>query len=319
MIGDDGIVVGQADQSTSLLQGEAGFYEELLNGIDDGVYFVDTQRRITFWSRGAERITGFKADEVVGLSCADNILMHVDDTGTCLCKAGCPLAATMGDGECRKTSVYLHHKDGHRVPITIRVSPVYDRSGRVIGGVETFHSGSSQQADLQRIRELEQMAYVDSLTGIANRRYLNSALTSRFTELDTSQSRFGLIMLDVDHFKSFNDNHGHDTGDRVLQMVASTLSLNCRPHDTVGRWGGEEFLILVGSAKNEHIEQLAEKLRALVASCCLIVDDQSLCVTASFGATMVQLVDDKYSAVERVDKLLYESKSAGRNCVIFGE
>jgi len=128
---------------------------------------------------------------------------------------------------------------------------------------------------------------------------------------------FGLIMLDIDYFKRFNDEFGHDTGDEVLKMVASTLSLNCRPHDTVGRWGGEEFLIVVGASGKEQVGELAERLRALVASSSLTVGDQCLKVTASFGATMVRLVDDVHSLAERVDELLYTSKSAGRNCVTF--
>ncbi len=306
-------------QNAAMLQGDGSFYEELLDGLDDGIYFVDPQRRITFWSQGAERITGYKAVDVVGSCCSDNILMHVDDKGKCLCKSGCPLAATMKDGEHRSADLFLHHKDGHRVPITVRASAVHDRTGRIIGGVETFHDGSSQQADLQRIRELEQMAFLDSLTGIANRRYLDNSLGSRFAGVDRALGGFGLIMLDVDRFKKFNDTYGHETGDEVLQMVARTLSHNCRPFDTVGRWGGEEFLIVVGRAKGEDIQALAETLRALVEKSSLTVDGQPLSVTASFGATMVRPGDDAHSLTARADESLYQSKESGRNRVTFQE
>ncbi len=317
MSSGDVLSVDLKAQGAAMLEGKGGFYEELLDGLDDGVYFVDPMRRITFWSKGAERITGFKSAEVVGSSCADNILMHVDDTGRCLCTTGCPLEATIKDGENRSADVFLHHKDGHRVPVTVRVAPVHDRTGRIIGGVETFNNRSSQQSDLQRIRELEQMAYIDSLTGIANRRFLDNSLSSRFTDVSQAQGGFGLIMLDVDRFKKFNDTYGHDTGDQVLQMVAQTISLNCRPFDTVGRWGGEEFLIVVGRSKKEDIQELAETLRALLEKSGLTVEGQSLSVTASFGATMVRPEDDAHSLAERVDGLLYKSKESGRNRVTF--
>ncbi len=313
---DDGLPIGQ-EGSGMLVQGEGGFYEELLNGLDDGVYFVDPMRRITFWNQGAERITGYKAEDVVGSACADNILMHVDDKGNCLCTSGCPLASTMKTGNYKSVNIFLHHKDGHRVPVNVRASAVRDTTGRIIGGVETFRDGSLQQADLHRIHELEQLVFLDSLTGIANRRYLDNTLNSRFAQAGDYHGRFGLIMLDVDHFKRFNDEYGHETGDQVLQMVASTLSHNCRSFDTVGRWGGEEFLIVVGRSKGEEIQKLAEILRTLVETSSLTAHGQALSVTASFGVTVVRPGDDAISLTARVDGLLYQSKESGRNLVTF--
>ena len=96
------------------------FYQGLLDQISDGVYFVTLDRRITYWNGGAERITGYAADEVLGRSCSEGILRHVDDAGRQLCLDGCPLAAVMKDGKPREAHVYLHHKDGHRVPVTVR-------------------------------------------------------------------------------------------------------------------------------------------------------------------------------------------------------
>ncbi len=318
MLNGDGLPVGQ-EAPDIVVQGEGGFYEELLNGLDDGVYFVDPMRRITFWNQGAERITGYSAAEVVGCSCADNILMHVDDKGKCLCTSGCPLVSTMKTGKHRSVNVFLHHKDGHRVPVNVRASAVRDSSGRIIGGVETFRDGSLQQADLHRICELKQLVFLDSLTGIANRRYLDNTLSSRFAEGGDDHGRFGLIMLDVDHFKRFNDEYGHETGEQVLEMVARTISKNCRSFDTVGRWGGEEFLIVVGRSKGEGIQELAEILRVLVEKSSLTVDGQVLSVTASFGATVVRPGDDTHSLTERVNQLLYQSKESGRNCVTFDD
>lgn len=299
-------------------QGE-GFYRRLIDDLADGVYFVDTERRITFWSRGAERITGHTATEVIGSRCADNILTHVDANGVCLCTKGCPLAATMQGNDHKTVEMFLRHKEGHRVPVSVRCSRICDRQGQVIGCVETFHQNTSQQSDLARIKELEELAFLDTLTGLANRRYVESLLATRFSELARHSWRFGVIMLDVDHFKRFNDEHGHDTGDRVLQMVATTLSQNCRPHDTIGRWGGEEFLIVLGGIRDSRILVTAERLRVLVARSSLRVAGASLQVTMSLGSTAVRADDDSSTLLRRVDKLLYKSKSAGRNRNSYGE
>ena len=101
-------------------------YKTIINNIYDGLYLVDRTRKITFWNSAAERITGFSSAEVVGRRCLDNILVHVDGQGCELCKNACPLAATMKDGVAREADIFLQHKSGYRVPITVRVTPLKD-------------------------------------------------------------------------------------------------------------------------------------------------------------------------------------------------
>ena len=117
------------------------FYQDLLDQISDGVYFVTRDRRITYWNGGAERITGFGAEEVLGHSCSEGMLRHIDDTGRQLCLRGCPLAAVMTDGKRREVQVYLHHKDGHRVPVTVRGSALRNPAGRSWALSRSSHPG----------------------------------------------------------------------------------------------------------------------------------------------------------------------------------
>jgi diguanylate cyclase (GGDEF)-like protein/PAS domain S-box-containing protein len=290
-------------------------HRKLLEEMVDGVYFVDRQRRILYWNRGAERITGFTADEVRGRCCSDGILMHVDDQGRCLCTDICPLAAAMDDGSDRQAHVFLHHRDGHRVPVNVRVSAVRDQYGTILGGVEVFSDDTPRLAYLDRIRQLEQEAFVDELTGLANRRLLTQSLNAQFSEHHRHEGQFGVILLDVDHFKKFNDTHGHAVGDRVLQMVGKTLSHNVRPYDTACRWGGEEFLILVGHAGLDPVRQSAERVRSLIEASRLTTNGRELSVTVSAGGTVVRDGDDAESIVHRADELLYCSKRDGRNRV----
>ena len=107
-------------------------YRDLVENMHDGIYFVDRERRITYWNKGAERITGYSAAEVVGKSCADNILVHVDALGRQLCKGSCPLVASMADGAPHEAEVYLHHKQGHRLPVWVRTSPLPAADGTVL-------------------------------------------------------------------------------------------------------------------------------------------------------------------------------------------
>ena len=297
----------------------SGFYQEVLENLYDGVYYVDPHRRITYWNRAAEKITGYSRQEVLGRSCADNLLRHVDDKGVCLCLTACPLAHTIVDGLPRTASVYLHHKDGHRLPVSARVTPLRNGSGHILGAVEVFSENSEKVAALQRLKELEHLAYLDSLTGIANRKYLEIFLDARFNELHRFGWPFGLIFADLDHFKRVNDTRGHLVGDRVLKMVATTLAQSCRSFDLVGRWGGDEFLcVLSHLQKLRDLKVAASRFRGLVENSALLQGDQSLAVTISVGATLVRPEDTLESMTQRVDQLLYRSKHAGRNSLHLG-
>ena len=203
-------------------------YREIVENMHDGIYFVDRERLITYWNKGAERITGYSAEEVVGKSCADNILVHVDAIGRQLCKGSCPLVASMADGAPHEAEAYLHHKQGHRLPVWVRTSPLPAADGSFVGAVEIFTEISSRQALQAQVEELKKLALVDALTGLPNRRHLEAQLHSRLEELRRSGIGFGLLFMDIDHFKGFNDNHGHLAGDHVLRTVSRAIRRTVR-------------------------------------------------------------------------------------------
>lgn len=297
------------------MEQDENFYKRILENLFDGVYFVDRRRRITYWNKGAERISGFKPGEVLGRSCADNLLMHVDNAGTVLCSSGCPLRATMQDGEVREVEVFLHHAEGHRVPVVVRATPMRDEQGEIVGAVETFSDNSNMIEALKRVDQLNQEAHQDPLTGIGNRRYIEMKIKTSLAEFNQNYQPFGLLMLDIDRFKRVNDEYGHDVGDQVLKMIASTIEKNIRTTDHIGRWGGEEFLVLVHNLDLNHLHWISDKLRALVASSYLPVSGKLVQVTVSVGATLVKPADTLATLVKRADRLLYKSKAEGRDRV----
>ena len=225
----------------------------------------------------------------------------------------------MRDGQPREKELYLRHKDGHRVPVTARISALTDSNGKVVGGVEQFTDISGQQANAMRIQELERIALLDGLTQLANRHYLEREIERRFAELRRYGLFFGVLFLDIDHFKQFNDAHGHVLGDRVLQFVAKTLVANSRPFDLFGRWGGEEFVGVIHNVDEVALTELGERLRLLVGSSFLPPRQrEQLRVTVSIGATVVRENDTEESLLTRADALMYASKRAGRNRLTLG-
>ncbi|MBI5095322.1 MAG: GGDEF domain-containing protein [Candidatus Hydrogenedentes bacterium] len=296
---------------------DSKFYKEILDNLSDGVYFVDANRRITYWNRGAERIAGYLAREVTGRCCADSLLMHVDASGRQLCNSGCPLSETIKTGKTHSADVFLHHKDGHRVPVEVRISPILDEQGRPVGAVETFSDNSAKVASLERIQLLEQQALLCPLTKVGNRRYARMNLETRLDEYRRYGWRFGLLFVDVDHFKRFNDTYGHSAGDDVLKMVAKSLVSALRESDFVSRWGGEEFLITANNSDPDKLAAVAERCCAIIRSSVLERAGVRLRVTISVGATLAEPEDSLESILARADRLMYESKEAGRDRVTF--
>ena len=290
-------------------------YRELLESLLDAVYFTDTSRRILFWNRAATELTGFKAEEVLGHCCADNILRHTDGHGVLLCRDDCPLARTVADGTPRVERLSLHHRDGHRVPVLVSVTPVRGPDGAIIGAVESFRKEAPADDLRERIAELEHLALLDPLTVLPNRRRLTQQLEARVDEFRRYGWPFGVLMIDLDHFKSVNDDHGHEVGDLMLKIVAKSLSEGSRLFDAVGRWGGEEFLAVVINVGMKRLLRIAERLRVLVGSSELR-EPIRVGVTCSIGAAVVHPDDTVDELLRRADQALYRAKSEGRNRVL---
>jgi polar amino acid transport system substrate-binding protein len=162
--------------------------------------------------------------------------------------------------------------------------------------------------------QLEILSVTDKLTGLYNRMKLDNELKSELKRAERYGESFGVIILDIDHFKNVNDKYGHLAGDKILISMAEILKENIREVDTAGRWGGEEFLILTPQANREGLITMAENMKKLIAThpfCC--VDK----MTVSFGTALWQKGDNPESIVSRADAGLYESKQNGRNRVTF--
>ncbi len=307
-----------SDSFDPIGKSDGSIHEKLLNSLYDGVYYVDKDRKILYWNKGAEYLTGYSSSEVVGKHCFDNILSHVNDKGCELCVNGCPLAATIGDGERRENEVYLRHRLGHRVPVSVRVSPVTDAAGVVVGAVEVFSDATAKKSIERRIGELENMAFLDPLTGVSNRRYATLKVNQAIQEVQLFGRSVGLLMLDVDHFKVVNDEHGHDAGDEALRAVCKTVSHHLRAGDTLGRWGGEEFLVIVTDITENGLKAFGDRCRMLIAESGVPVAEKHLRITVSAGATIIRANDTEHSAIKRADGLMYQSKATGRNKITLG-
>lgn len=284
---------------------------DLLPNLHEGIYVVDSNRKITFWNEGAERITGYNNSEVIGQYCYNNLLRHIDEHGKKLCFGGCPLHKSLKMNIINDADVYLHHKDGHRVNVQVRTIPIVEE-GEVVGAVEAFTDHTFQKNFYKQHQDLVKKIAYDHLMGIYTRQYLDLHLKQRLEEAELIETTFGLLFIDVDKFKEVNDSYGHLMGDEVLKLIARTLSSNLRSKDIIGRYGGDELMIILDVDDKKVLEQLSNKLRTLVDHSTY----QHISPSVTIGATMYQQGDDFNAIVKRADEALYEAKETGRNKVV---
>jgi len=293
------------------------FYRELLDNLYDGVYFVDSNKIITYWNRAAENITGYAYADVVGKGCFDNILLHIDEKGNPLCDSGCPLQAAIQDGKSREINAFLKHRDGHMLPVLVKVNAIYNANGSIIGGIQSFNDNSSLLHVKQHAAELEKLSTFDGLTGVGNRRFADVTLQKKLAELKRYGSTFGVLFADIDNLKSVNDTYGHEAGDEVLKLVAQTILSHIRPFDFIFRWGGDEFLLILVNVDQRRLIATAERVRIAVQNAGLRLGSDIIRATVSVGGTIAEPDDMDKSILARTDGFMYRCKEEGRNrCLV---
>lgn len=197
-------------------------------------------------------------------------------------------------------------RDGSFYWLDTIISPSYNDNGEKIG----YNAISHDITDKKRIEEL---SITDTLTGIYNRLKLDELCDYEIQQSYRYKTPMSLLIIDIDHFKNINDTYGHQVGDKVLQEVTQLISKNIRATDSLGRWGGEEFLMLLPKTDYDYALNFAQKIRKLIDDS---VFNSVEHLTISIGVTEFQTGDNEKTLLERADKALYEAKNSGRNKVV---
>ncbi len=188
---------------------------------------------------------------------------------------------------------------------------------------EQLNYSSEEMTKLQdELQQARHAAYIDALTGILNRRGFDKELSELIEGTIETTPVFSLLIMDIDHFKSVNDKHGHLIGDKVLQAIAHLLNTHTKGGDRAARFGGEEFAVLLPGTELQNAATVAENIRLHVEKLVLrrpktreLLSD----ITASIGVGRYRLGESAYEFIHRCDKALYQAKKNGRNCVVVAD
>jgi len=329
--------VTEARKEALRIQESESLFRVSTESLQSGIVFMDRHLKITQCNpRGAE-ILGVPLDHIVGESMNHQLVDCICEDGSPLVPESGPLLVAFRTRRPVQDFIYgIRRDDGRITWISVNASPVQlPGASEPIGAVASFTDITNIRIQQRRLLDemqktneqslvlevqkmeleaanarLEDLATTDGLTGLKNHRSFQEFLEREFALAARNNRRLSIILLDVDHFKQFNDDFGHQAGDKVLKGVADALLAVARTSDFVGRYGGEEFVIVLPETDTEGAMEAAERFRK-------IIEDQKWpyrTVTASFGvSTLSPMIDDKAELVALADAALYTAKRLGRN------
>ena len=245
------------------------------------------------------KFTGYSKEELIGQK--HNIMRHPDIHDEFFED----MWSTILDNKIWCGEIKNLKKDGDIIWFNMYIEPIIKDNIKV-----GYRSISENITNKKRIEEL---SITDKLTGLYNRMKIDEIMLKKVEEFKRYNTHFSIILLDIDNFKKVNDTYGHDVGDYVLKLIATTIKKNIRLTDSLGRWGGEEFLIICDNTSLEEVEVVAENIRKIIEK--LNFEKVEKC-TISLGVSQFKNGDTINSIFKRVDDALYEAKNSGKNRVV---
>ena len=262
---------------------------------------------IVYVNKAFTELTGYSPEEVIGKTPR---LLQSSGTDADTKKT---IKQALQNHQPVRVTIKNYSKSGRDYWLDVSILALRNEAGEVTHFV-AIERDVTEQKELEH--KLETLSRTDPLTGLLNRRSLEDYLAKEYSRFTRHGTKFSALLLDVDHFKSINDQYGHSTGDRVLKMLADSCTGKLRRHDVMARYGGEEFCMILPYTDGEHAAVLADKLRTAIAAEALQAGDSAVRVTASIGVSEVQASDKTPGDIlERADAALYEAKQSGRDRV----
>src|ERR1035437_2935952 len=289
----------------------AEIFRAALESLQAGVCVVDYDRKIRYWNEGAERITGYLRQEVLGRFCGDILLIGSHEKKAALCAQYCPLVAAMRDGRSREARVYLDHKSGYAVPVSLRASPIRDTNGHVIGATESLVEKSWMSPRRRPDSNLAVGHGLDALTQLPDYPFTETYLVDRLKFASQHIIPFGLLCIQLDHLDTLTATHGLEAAEAILNVIVHTLRNGIDPQDFVGRWSDDQFLAIAVNCSVDELLTTAERLKRLAHSSEIIWWGDELAVTVSVGGTVL-------APGEPLDVLLGRAGSALKEAIARG-
>lgn len=285
-------------------------YRQILDSLQIGVSVLDLERKIVFWSDGAEQVTGYTRIDVLGHYCTDNILHHCNQTSCEMCTEQCPIGAALHDGKPVETISFLHHKSGYRTQAHVWAIPLRNKNGSIIGVIQTFEGDNAVHGPDPNDRSLKEHGWLDDVTGLLNQAMMRSHLRETLGTFNELHIPFGVILLEVCGLDHFRARYGQGAARSILQVLARTLRNTVWPTDFVGRWSEDRFLVILMGCSGDALHAVAGRMLRMMASATIMWWGEELSVAVSLGRAAAQPGDTIESLLQRTYEAVIRSQTA---------
>ena len=283
-------------------------YRDILDGLQIGVSVLDLQKKIVFWSDGAEQITGYARIDVLGHSCAENILLHCNQNSCEMCAGKCPLAAALHNAKPAEAISSIHHRSGHLTPVHTWAIPLRDKHGSIIGIIQTFESEFAVNGPDPNDQTLKERGCLDYTTELPNHAIMQSHLREMLGTFAELQMPFGVICLEVHQLTQFRARYGQEAATSMLRVLARTLRNTIWPTDFVGRWSEDRFLVILSGCGQKALQVVADRMLRMTARATIEWWGEELSVQVLIGSTAAMLNDTVEALLLRVKEALQNTQ-----------
>lgn len=292
---------------------EAEVYKTVLENLTIGVCVADRGGKIRLWNEGAEMITGYLRQEMIGRSCDVDTFVHRDEVGKVLTGADSPLAGTTREGTGRELDLFLIHKDGQCMPVRIRTVPIRDAHGAIVGAAESFDA-PAMMAEAEAHSHLRVTR--DSLTGILDQASFEAYLADTLDDFHRDLVPFGVLSLSIDQLDDVRKRQGIVAARSTLRAAAQTLARGVGPFDVVGRCGEDTLVAMATPCPAAYLEAVALKFQRIASRASIPWWGEHLSITVSIGGTAGREADTVAKLLNRSREALDSNSASGRRVTI---
>ncbi len=294
---------------------DPALYQTVLEGLETGVYIVDRNRRIRFWNEGAEKITGYLRQDVVGHFLRDHLLTTSDASRDLDSDADDPINAAFRDGKPSVLNVSILHKYGYRLPVVLRTNPIRNSRGLVVGVAESFEKNRSAFELSRRQSSHANSSCLDVLSGVASQSFMETQLLENLTTFANHKIPFAILLLQIDDMDLYRVNRGPGALLLIQRIIAMSIENCLRPTDLLGCWDKNQFLAILMDCKESEVGLVGERVRRIIARSEIEWWGDKFSVTSSVGGAACRDGDKVEMLVARAESSLQESIASGGNCV----
>jgi diguanylate cyclase (GGDEF)-like protein/PAS domain S-box-containing protein len=279
-------------------------YRDILDGLQIGVSVLDLHKKIIFWSDGAEQITGYARIDVLGHSCAENILLHCNHNSCEACAGKCPMATALHDAKPVEAMSLIHHRSGHWTPVHTWAIPLRDKHGSIIAVIQTFENEFAVTGPSPSDRSMKEHGCLDYATELPNHDMMQSHLREMLRTFAELQIPFGVVCLEVHELNQFRARYGQEAATSMLRVLARTLRDTIWPTDFVGRWSEDRFLVILSGCVEETLQAVSDRMLRMAVRATIEWWGEELSVAVLIGSTAAVVGDSVESLLLRTQDAL---------------